>query len=780
MVHLTLASLDYREIGIKLSVDNEGHYIVRSLSPTGAASNYFHVEKKDQLLSVNGEDPDLYPKIHSNRSILGANEASFLRYHPDGTSEIYNIYISDAPLTFSWIGDLAVPGVMLIIFFILAFFLYSRKKNDPVTKLLIAYFLAIGFTDYSAVASASGDLIGGFFLQNGLAIVPVFFLHFMYVYLHKYNIEFLNKKTLVLLYVVWSFIVLDWGIFNFTSLSNEIYYYIEFNSSVVFFLLSSLYTICKLFATLRRYRDTPVKSIIKLILTGQVVAYTPIILLTFIPAIFNVYIIDSKYTTAFLLILPFVYFYIIMAERFLDIEIALTKFKYYSLITFIPAIFFLLVFMAIFHNEQGTGIRWIQMFLVFYFGFVTFLYVKEKMDIRIKPRLFKQLYDFQSSLDRFSKNISKVMKRSDLEMYLHQDIKRTLPVKTSEVIVLHQDHDGRRLLKEGRETQINDQVIEVLINARDEYELGEQVPVPQGLCYVIGQNGPNSYILWVDNKENFLIFNSEELNWFRVMANYSSIVYENLFLIERLVHDLEADMQKHESSSPWMLRLLFGLSENERRKLASDLHDSALQEQLNWYRKLEVILADYDLKDDLRVRLFDIKEGLLDVIYQIRETCNELRPPLLKELGIADSLHHLFEYAQLRNNYAIDFLYEPFRSPLSDEQTLALYRIVQELLRNAGKHANASRIVIELCEQNGSIDFKYRDDGKGMQIEDIVESFEHMGLSGIRERVVSMEGHVEFKSAIGKGFKVNIHFPLELPEISTNRGGSNNDSYLTG
>ncbi|GAB6988530.1 ATP-binding protein [Paenibacillus pini] len=780
MVHLTLSSLDYREIGIKLNVDSKGQYIVKSLSPSGVASNYFHVKENDQLLSVNGEAPDLYPEVHSNRSILGANEASFLRHHPDGTSETYNIHISEAPLTFSWIGDLAVPGATLSIFFILAFFLYSRKKDDAVTKLLIAYFLAIGFTDYSAVASASGDLIGGFLLQNGLAIVPVLFLHFIYVYLAKYNIQFLSKRTLLFFYGIWSFIVLEWTIYNFTSFSNEIYYYIEFNSSVIFFLASSLYTIYKLFATLRRYRDTPVKSIIKLILTGQVVAYTPIILLTFLPAIFNVHIIASKYTTAFLLILPFIYFYIIMAERFLDIEIALTKFKYYSLITFIPAIFFLLVFMAIFHNEQGIGIRWIQMFLVFYFGFVTFLYIKEKMDIRIKPRLFKQLYDFQSSLDRFSKNISKVMKRSDLEMYLHQEIRRTLPVKRAEVIVLHHDHEGWRLLKEGRESQVDDRVIEMLLNPSEAYVLGEQVYVPQGLCYVIGQNGSNSYVLWVDNKENFLKFNSEELNWLRVMANYSSIVYENLFLIERLVHDLEADMQKHQSSSPWMLRLLFGLSENERRKLASDLHDSALQEQLNWYRRLEVILADYDLKDDLREKLFDIKEGLLDVIHQIRETCNELRPPLLKELGIADSLNHLFEYAQLRNNYAIDFLYEPIRSPLSDEQTLALYRIVQELLRNAGKHANASRIVIELCEQNGGIDFKYQDNGKGMQIEDIVESFEHMGLSGIRERVVSMEGHVEFESVIGEGFKVNIHFPLELPEISANRGGSNNDSYLTG
>ena len=176
-------------------------------------------------------------------------------------------------------------------------------------------------------------------------------------------------------------------------------------------------------------------------------------------------------------------------------------------------------------------------------------------------------------------------------------------------------------------------------------------------------------MLWLDDKENQTKYNLDELGWLKTLANYSALVYENLYLIESLIEDLELEFQKQKGTPPWVMRLIFNLSEIERRRLAADLHDSALQDQLIWYRKLEAVMLDHTLSTGLHQELEAVREGLLDVIHQIRETCNEMRPPLLKEMGIVEALRQLFEQAQIRSNYVIDFRIKRLTAELNDEQT---------------------------------------------------------------------------------------------------------------
>ena len=87
-----------------------------------------------------------------------------------------------------------------------------------------------------------------------------------------------------------------------------------------------------------------------------------------------------------------------------------------------------------------------------------------------------------------------------------------------------------------------------------------------------------------------------------------------------LIEKLEEAVRYKDSAHPWVSRLLFSLSEKERRRLALDLHDSALQDQLLWYRKLVIISEDERIPVDLRAELDNMAEGLLDVTHQIRET----------------------------------------------------------------------------------------------------------------------------------------------------------------
>ncbi|MCF2940086.1 ATP-binding protein [Paenibacillus alkaliterrae] len=403
-----------------------------------------------------------------------------------------------------------------------------------------------------------------------------------------------------------------------------------------------------------------------------------------------------------------------------------------------------------------------------------FLYAKEQIDQRFRPKLFKAMYSYQDSLDRFSRKIARVMKQTDLEAVLKQEITELLPVNRITFLLIEQSENTVYPMGEHPEELIT---AEFLLGTVNSLQVGELIELPYGLGLVIGRQRSRYHILWIGLKTNHTRFNSDELRWLKTMSNYASIVFENLYLIEGLIEDLESEVRKEHSTSPWVLRLLFCLSENERRKLAADLHDSALQDQLLWYRKLEAIMMDHPLSDKLGRELEDIKEGLLDVIHQIRETCNELRPPLLKEMGVVEAVESIIEHTQMRVNFAVDFRAKPFSRPLNEEQITAIYRIVQELLRNADKHSQAKLITLELELRKGTIYFRYKDDGIGMDVNQMIASFEHMGLSGIKERVTGLEGDISFNSQRDNGLEVVILLP-EMMTTGRPERGISRDSYL--
>lgn len=177
------------------------------------------------------------------------------------------------------------------------------------------------------------------------------------------------------------------------------------------------------------------------------------------------------------------------------------------------------------------------------------------------------------------------------------------------------------------------------------------------------------------------------------------------------------------------------------------------------------------------VQLDQIKEGLLDVIHQIRQTCNELRPPLLMEMGIVEALKQLIQQEQIRSDYTVELQTEPDTIEMDDVQILAVYRIVQELLRNADKHAKASYIILSLESHSGRLYFYYKDNGKGLDLKELKDSFGHMGISGIQERVRSLDGEIKFVSAPDQGFEVRLVLPLTA---GIEEGGYDDDSYITG
>lgn len=379
--------------------------------------------------------------------------------------------------------------------------------------------------------------------------------------------------------------------------------------------------------------------------------------------------------------------------------------------------------------ERGERIVNITFVPIFQFGVLKGVHGIVK-DITDKKREEQELIKseeryktLQQSINRFSNDLANVMKVSELENRLIEEVKKVLPVTSVSIEEV------------SLEKQINDDNQQEIWSkiGEKEHQIFLRVGITQPLLKM-------------------------EREWLRTAVHYVTILYDNLQFIEDLTKRLE-QMVSSSDRPKWMMRLLFRLSEKERASLSSDLHDSVLQDLIIWYRKLESLRSTNSFSKEIKGELIEIEEGLLDAIHQIRITCNELRPPFLLNLGLVESLKSLFSYSRMFSNYEIDFSEANLNQQLNEDQILGLYRIVQELLNNANKHSRATRVTITLKDHGETIHFSYKDNGVGMDLSHSEGSFKHMGLAGIQNRVLSLDGKAKMESAPEQGVQVDIYIP---------------------
>jgi len=373
--------------------------------------------------------------------------------------------------------------------------------------------------------------------------------------------------------------------------------------------------------------------------------------------------------------------------------------------------------------------------------------LRKSMEAELEKR--KNRYqELQNKLKAYSQDLSMVLKIVDLKNRLIRELETVIPESAPSIVIYHRksnSFDGRLplglsaylpTLTVGKLQQDND-LIHILIGERKE----------------------KSYVLTIKASS---LKESMDSIWFETLIFYTVMVFESLNVIENLMNQLENALQKNERPQ-WILRLLFQLSEKQRMELSSDLHDTVLQNQMLQYRSLKAILKEYHFEEEINLQLKGMVQGLADSIHQIRMTCHELRPPLLRELGLLTSLENLFDFTQISSSFKIRFTTENTDDlVLNEEETIGIYRIVQELLNNAVKHSQASILDFHIHRIADRISLHYSDDGKGFESEKLTPTFNSIGLSGMRERIKSLDGTIEFDSQPGKGLRVRMEIPLSV------------------
>jgi signal transduction histidine kinase len=227
--------------------------------------------------------------------------------------------------------------------------------------------------------------------------------------------------------------------------------------------------------------------------------------------------------------------------------------------------------------------------------------------------------------------------------------------------------------------------------------------------------------------------------------------------LHRKARELNAVYGEMQSLSRRMLTL----QDEERRRIARELHDSLGQELT-----AAKMMADRIRSPEANEQAAEVSRLIEKALKQVRTISHLLHPPLLEEAGLVAALRWYIDGLTKRSGIETVLEVHPDEFPrCSPEQENAIYRIVQEALTNVFRHSGARKASVTLVRRDGQITVAIRDDGKGIppQVSKFRPGSVGVGIGGMRQRVAELDGEMRLKNT-NPGTVVEIVLPIKLAD----------------
>jgi PAS domain S-box-containing protein len=207
--------------------------------------------------------------------------------------------------------------------------------------------------------------------------------------------------------------------------------------------------------------------------------------------------------------------------------------------------------------------------------------------------------------------------------------------------------------------------------------------------------------------------------------------------------------------------------EVERRYLARELHDDIGQVLTSIKLNLQAIRGD-GMGSKSQEALGMSLEAVDRAIQRVRTLSRDLRPSVLDDLGLVPALRSLVDRDAQHAPFAASFAADPLETRLPAPLESAYFRIAQEALTNAMRHADAARVFVELRLREGDLVLIVRDDGRGFEVEGAVDEAgagQSLGLVSMQERAHLIGGTFEVRSEPGSGTEIRVRTPIDAPDL---------------
>jgi PAS domain S-box-containing protein len=221
------------------------------------------------------------------------------------------------------------------------------------------------------------------------------------------------------------------------------------------------------------------------------------------------------------------------------------------------------------------------------------------------------------------------------------------------------------------------------------------------------------------------------------------------------------ERQRIEGERVELLRRIVFAQEDERRRIAREMHDQFGQQLTALKLKLDAVKEDCGKQENLCEQVEALQTIAMQLDADVDHMVWEMRPTALDDLGLKSALStyvqnwskHVGIHVQLHAS-GMD------RERLTPEIETALYRIAQEALNNVAKHAEAASVAVVLERRVGQVSLIIEDDGRGFDLQQILKADDKgLGLIGMRERAALVGGTVEIESQSGDGATVAVRIP---------------------
>ncbi len=745
----------YPAVGIVLKENRDNQWIVEDFE-VDLYSSLLGIQIGDEIIEINGLDINEHISVMKWSSIEQASSVMVIR---DGSE--FEVSLNGLPrLTQSdYIAFCAQ-----IVCFTAALLLYRRLSYSLSAHYLTIAILNVGFTFMSLGASIRGDAFGKISIIVFMVLVPFSLLHFLIV--------FFREKGRMKLQPLFTLLKYFYGVVTIIYIVCAVFYthpalthiiYPEFTPvTILLFLLGVLLNVGLLTYLYFKHRTQGsfVSTLVKTVWISLFLSLSPIAIFSFFPLlIYDEFWIHPIFTAWFIILFPLSFTYFIASERLYDIDIIMRRIGLTTVLSIIPAGIFAGLMAIVFPMEATFGsISLIFIFTLIVLSFL--LYSLEYFITKLEPILFPRKYYLQSSLKKIATNLSSTSNFRDLKAIILVDIVRTLEVFGGAIVFKYKQ--GVETITEGA---IDAAEIESLITV-------EQLEHSKYTFFVISRNEEyTSYLVMTQKKTNTLL-GLEDTQWLNLIISYLAVSLENVYLIRKMSMKLEnfaGQISDEETAGDllWFRKFMFELQEKERYRIATDLHDTTMQDLFFLKRRLATLMDKYalTLKDQEQIQEL---LGFIEMInLNLRHSCFELHPFLLTEIGLVQTVEKLISLEAGLNDseIGINFVGKGGLEELDIDSKRHIFRIIQELLNNAKKHSQAVHIQVHLEATRYSTILTYVDDGVGF--EQKVEKEATLGGSGmgmlqIQSRILYLGGSYEWDTEVGKGVKLNVSFPMRV------------------
>ena len=627
-------------------------------------------------------------------------------------------------------------------------------QDDARSHLLSIAFLMAGLTVAVGGASGWNSLWGANTIQKILmsllaSVIVVGHLNFPSVSFPRYQRGIIYLTFAISVLLSGLVIINDWILVpRFYPLS--IIYGIYLRRVVFsFFILSWLIAVALLIRNRFLSKDAEIRRQTGIVIWGMILGFGPFFAFTLLPYIlFGQEYLAGPYTILFLLILPLAYAYVIFQRKLLKVDFIINRIVVWFTLILLILIASILIFgllVILFHLPTQLPIFGGLIAVLIALPFTS---LSKVVQANVDRVLYGNHYDFITVTSNLSSRLAQPLDRNSLVELLTKNLPLQMGIQRAALFI---SVDNRLEISGINEIRLPAPDVEELCQALLMYH--RPIRVAQLFGNILSdhaQTGLKEFdwvlvytpLIAVDRLQGILllgqrssgdVYSDEDLRIIATVAEQGALASTNLMLVETL-RGLAQQLVRSE--------------EEQRKQLANDLHDTVLQDLFYIKQVLH--------KNPNNPELLDYLDGL---IQNLRQMIKTQRPPLLDQ-GLPLALQGLVEDMQRRASSSTLITWQSNLDgilSLNDEQATSIFRIAQEALNNAIKHARAQRIEVKLEQDtHGVVQLQVRDNGIGVSGSDKDTKIDpnHFGWVLMQERAAMIGADLKIHTNLGEGTAV--------------------------